>query len=338
MPGDLRVGIIHRDWPVLIPEGGRTSYLGDVLAVVTAVDRERAQRAAELVDVEYTVLTPITDPVAAVDHPETAVWGLDGNVLSRSVYQRGDVEATLATSAHVVRETFQTQRIEHAFLEPEATVAVPQPDGTLEVFSGGQGVWDDRDQMASVLGIPPDQITVKLVSNGGAFGGKEDMANQAQTALAAWLLQQPVKCTLTREQSLLIHSKRHPIRMVYEAGADEHGRLTALRARMIGDSGPYTSVGMKVLERAAGHASGAYHVPTIDVEAIAVRTNNPNCGAFRGFGSNQAQFAMEGIMDRLAERVGISGWEIRARNVIEPGAVWGPGQIMDDGTAGAAVS
>ncbi|MDQ1447920.1 MAG: hypothetical protein QOC79_891, partial [Actinomycetota bacterium] len=263
------------------------------------------------------------------------VWGLDGNVLSRSAYARGDVDSALAASEHVVHEVFQTQRIEHAFLEPEATLVVPDGDGRFTMYSGGQGVWDDRDQVASVLDIEPQRITAELVSNGGAFGGKEDMANQAQTALAAFLLDAPVKCTLSREESLLIHPKRHPIRIDLTVGCDADGRLTALRARMIGDSGPYASVGMKVLERAAGHASGPYHVPAIDVEAFAVRTNNSVCGAFRGFGANQAQFAMEGAMDRLAEQAGISGWEIRSRNVIRPGEVWGPGQVMDDGCHGA---
>ena len=334
VPGTLRVGIIHKDWPIFIPEGGITSYLGDVLAVVVADTRQHARNAAELIDVDYEVLRPITDPAAAVDDPEPAVWGTDTNVLSRSTYERGDVDAALAASAHVVRQTFQTQRVEQAFLEPEATLAVPADDHLL-VYSGGQGVWDDRDQIAAALGLPPDAVTVELVSNGGAFGGKEDMANQAQTALAAWLLQQPVKCALSREESLLIHPKRHPIRMEYEAGCDGDGKLTALRCRMLGDSGPYASVGMKVLERAAGHASGPYHVPNIDVVSVAARTNNPVCGAFRGFGANQAQFAMEGVLDRLAEQVGISGWEMRKRNVIRPGQVWGPGQVMDDGCLGA---
>ncbi|HEY5887084.1 MAG TPA: molybdopterin cofactor-binding domain-containing protein [Acidimicrobiales bacterium] len=336
VPGELRVGLIHKDWPVFIPEGGRTSYLGDVLAVVVAADRVTAERAAALVDVTYEVLMPIVDPEDALAGDEDAVWGLDGNELSRSSYARGgDVDAALAASAHVVRQAFRTQRVEQAFLEPESTLAAPRPDGVLQVWSGGQGVWDDRDQIASVLGLPIDAVEVELVSNGGAFGGKEDMANQAQTALAAHLLQRPVKCTLTREQSLLIHPKRHPIAMSYEAGCDAEGRVTALRARLIGDSGPYASVGMKVLERAAGHAGGPYAWPTIDVESVAVRTNNPVCGAFRGFGANQAQFATEGVLDRLAELAGISGWEIRARNVIEPGALWGPGQRMDDGCLGA---
>jgi len=336
IPGALRVGILHTDWPVMIPVGGRTAYLGDVLAIVVAHDRQTAMRAAELVEVRYDVHPPLTDAVAAVaPGAPDAVWELDGNVLSRSVYQRGDVDAALAASAHTVHEVFQTQRIEHAFLEPESTLAAPRPDGTLHVWSGGQGVWDDRNQIASMLGVPTDRVVVELVANGGAFGGKEDMSNQAHAALAAWLLGRPVKCTLSREQSLLMHPKRHPIRIEAWAGCDADGGLTALRARMVGDSGPYASVGMKVLERAAGHACGPYTVPNVDVEAIAARTNNPVCGAFRGFGANQAQFAMEGIMDRLAEQTGLSGWEIRSRNVVEPGQVWGPGQIMDEGCRGA---
>ena len=161
------------------------------------------------------------------------------------------------------------------------------------------------------------------------------MTNQAQAALAAWLLDRPVKCTLSREESFRIHAKRHPIRLEYWAGCDADGVLTAVRVRAVGDSGAYASVGMKVLERAAGHATGPYHVPAVDVEAIAARTNNLVCGAFRGFGANQAQFAMDGVLDRLAEAVGISGWEIRKRNVIRPGALWGPGQVMDDGAGGA---
>jgi xanthine dehydrogenase molybdenum-binding subunit len=335
VPGDLKVGIIHTDWPVFIPAGGRTSYLGDVLAFVVADTRELARQAAELIEVDYRPLPVFNDPVLALASDENAVWGLDGNTLSHSTYARGDVETALASSAHVIEEIFQSQRIEHAFLEPESTMAAPTDDGNLHVWSGGQGVWDDRNQIAAVLNLPREKVTVELVSNGGAFGGKEDMSNQAQTALAAWLLQAPVRCTLSRNESFLMHAKRHPIRMAYRAGCDADGKLTGLWVRMIGDSGPYASVGMKVLERAAGHASGPYVVPNIDVEATAVRTNNPVCGAFRGFGANQAQFAMEGMMDRLAEKVGISGWEMRSRNVISPGVVWGPGQIMDDGCLGA---
>ena len=266
-------------------------------------------------------------------HPEARLY-------SASADAWADVDAALGSAAHVVSETFTTQRIEHAFLEPESTLADPSiRDGRrhVHVYSGGQGIWDDRNDIARVLGVDNDSVTVELVTNGGAFGGKEDMSNQAHAALAAWLLDRPVKCTLSREESLRMHAKRHPIEMTYEAGCDADGRLVALRVRAIGDSGAYASVGMKVLERMAGHASGPYEVPNIDVRAIAARTNNPVCGAFRGFGANQAQFAMEGVLDRLADRVGITGWEIRKRNVIKPGRVWGPGQVMDDGCLGAEI-
>ena len=333
--GELRVGLIHKDWPVFIPIGGRTSYLGDVLALVVAEDRTTAREAAELIQITYKELPIITDPIKALDSDEDAVWGLEGNVLSTSTYKRGDPDFSFDECAHVVSETFQTQRVDHAFVEPESTLATLDANGKLYVYSGGQGIWDDRNDIARVLGIDPSEVIVELVSNGGAFGGKEDMSNQAQTALAAWLLQKPVKTTLSREESLLIHSKRHPIKLQYKAGCNEDGELQALSVYMVGDSGPYASVGMKVLERAAGHASGPYVVPNIAVEAIAVRTNNSVCGAFRGFGANQAQFAMEGVMDRLANLVGISGWEIRNRNVISAGSVWGPGQIMDEGSLGA---
>jgi xanthine dehydrogenase molybdenum-binding subunit len=342
IPGDLRVGLIHKDWPIMIPIGGRTSCAGDALAIVVAATHEQARGAVRLVDIGYDVFEPVTDPVFAVaEGSPLAVWGTDGNVLSVSAYTRGDpVDELLAASAFTVHETFHTQRIEHAFLEPESTLAVPTGDDdakTMHVYSGGQGVWDDRNDIANVLGVDRQRITVELVSNGGAFGGKEDMSNQAQTALAAWLLGRPVKCTLTREESLRIHAKRHPITMEYHAGCDADGNLTALRVRGIGDSGAYASVGMKVLERACGHACGPYRWQSIDVQTVAARTNNLVCGAFRGFGANQAQFAMEGVIDRLAAQVGISGWEMRKRNVIQPGDIWGPGQIMDDGAGGAEV-
>jgi xanthine dehydrogenase molybdenum-binding subunit len=337
IPGELMVGIIYKDWPVMIPVGGFTSYAGDVLAVVVAHDRITARAAADLIEVKYEVLKPITDPRSAIASSEIAVWKTTSNVLSTSTYKRGDVDAAFADCAHIVEQDFSTQRIEHAFLEPESTLAVPSQDGTrLHVYSGGQGIWDDRNDIANLLGLSNEQVTVELVTNGGAFGGKEDMSNQAHASLAAWLLQVPVKCTLSREESFLMHAKRHPIDMSYKIGCDVNGKILALHVRAIGDSGAYASVGMKVLERMAGHASGPYLVPNIDVEAIAVRTNNPVCGAFRGFGANQAQFAMEGVLDRLAEKVGIDGWSIRRANVIMPGMVWGPGQIMDDGCLGAS--
>jgi len=214
-------------------------------------------------------------------------------------------------------------------LEPEACIAVP--DGRdLLVYTQGQGVHDDQKQIATVLGIDPERVRVELISNGGAFGGKEDLSVQAQTAIAAFTLGAPVRVVLTREQSIRMHPKRHPITMHYTVGADAEGRLTAVRARMIGDTGAYASVGMKVLERAAGHSCGPYRVPNVDIEARTVYTNNVPCGAMRGFGANQASFAIEGILDRIAERVGVDGYDIRERNIVAAGDRFATGQRLGD--------
>jgi xanthine dehydrogenase molybdenum-binding subunit len=199
----------------------------------------------------------------------------------------------------------------------------------MHLHTQGQGIFDDRRQVASFLGVPEDRVFVELVPNGGAFGGKEDMSIQAQTALLAWLTQRPVRLTLSREESIRLHPKRHPITMHYTVGCDREGRLTAVKARMIGDSGAYASVGGKVLERAAGHACGPYRVPHVDVESQAVYTNNPPCGAMRGFGANQAHFGMEGALDLLAQKAGLDGWEMRWRNIVDAGDMFGTGQILD---------
>ena len=207
-------------------------------------------------------------------------------------------------------------------------MAEPFPDGRLRVFSSGQGIFDDRRQIAAFLGMPLDDVVVEQVSSGGAFGGKEDLSVQAQTALLARMTRRPVKLTLTREESVRIHPKRHPMTMAYEVGCDEHGKLTAVRARIVGDSGAYASVGAKVLERAAGHACGAYDVPNVDIEALAVTTNNPPSGAMRGFGANQTNFAMEGCIDALAKQAGIDPWEMRWRNALDVGGTFTTGQVL----------
>lgn len=167
------------------------------------------------------------------------------------------------------------------------------------------------------------------MQNGGAFGGKEDMSIQGQTALAAVLMNRPMKCTLTRDESFRLHPKRHPIRAHIKIACDKDGHITAVRSRITGDKGAYASVGAKVLERAAGHACGPYRVPAIDIEALAVYTNNPPCGAMRGFGANQSAFAIEQLLNRLAKKVGIDEWEIRWRNILHQGDRFATGQKLD---------
>jgi xanthine dehydrogenase molybdenum-binding subunit len=207
---------------------------------------------------------------------------------------------------------------------------VPE-DGGVHVYSQGQGVWDDRLQIASLLGWEEPRVRVTQVANGGAFGAKEDLNVQAHAALLAVLTDRPVRITFTREESLRFHPKRHPIHMEYTAGTDADGNLVAVRARMVGDSGAYASVGDKVLERAAGHGCGPYRVPNVDIEARAVYTNNPPCGAMRGFGANQAHFGVEGVMDMLAEQLGMDGWEFRMRNAVDVGDQFCTGQVLGPG-------
>jgi len=330
VPGERTQGSIKRDWRQLVAEGEVTAYVGDVIAAVAAETRHAARAAAALVEVEYEVLEPVTDPFASLAE-DAPVLHEGGNILSVSKVLRGDVGAALAGAAHVVTESFRTQFIEHAFLEPESALAVPDGDGPLEVYSQGQGVWDDRRQVASFLGLPEERVRVTHVPTGGAFGAKEDLNVQSHAALLATRTGRPVLLTLTRKESLCFHAKRHAMWLDYTVGCDEEGDVLAVRARIVGDTGAYASVGDKVIERAVGHACGAYEVDNVDIEGFAVYTNNPPCGAMRGFGVNQSNFAIEGVLDMLAEQVGIDGWEIRWRNALEVGSRFGTGQKLGPG-------
>ena len=320
VPGERTQGVLTKDWRQFVAVQEETAYVGDVLAAVAADTRQAARDAAALVDVEYEVLDPVTSP-----------FEYRARTLSTSTVRRGDVDTALAGAAHVLTQRYRTQFIEHAFLEPESALVVPDEAGSFRVYSQGQGAWEDRRQIASFLGVPEQRVRVIQNATGGAFGGKEDLSVQCHTALLASVTRRPVLLTLTRKESLRFHPKRHPMWLEYTAGCDEEGRLVALRARIVGDTGAYASVGDKVLERAAGHACGAYRVPNVDVEAKAVYTNNPPCGAMRGFGVSQSNFAVEGMLDQLADEVGIDAWEIRWRNALDVGDRYGTGQKLGPG-------
>jgi len=329
VPGERWYGLILKDWPGFVAIGEEARCVGDVIAAVAADDDRIARRAADLIDVEYEVLEPVTSPAMALAPGAPQVNPTHGNQLSKTVIRRGELDAARAESAHVVSGHWSTQRIEHLYLEPESALAEPLDGGKLQLYTQGQGIFDDRRQVAAFLGIDEESLEVELVPNGGAFGGKEDMSIQAHAALLAQKLDRSVRVTLTREQSIRLHPKRHPIEMDYEVGCDAEGKLTFVHARLIGDTGAYASVGAKVLERAAGHSCGPYDVPVVDVEAVAATTNNPPCGAMRGFGANQSHFAMEACMDMLAEKVGINAWEMRWRNALEVGGRFSSGQVLE---------
>jgi selenium-dependent xanthine dehydrogenase len=323
LPGDRKVGLIFRDWPVLIAEGEETRCVADILAVVIADSPKEARAAAEAVVVDAEKLVAMTDVKAAAELPE--------NVLATSRVLKGEGETALADCAHVIEESFVTQVIDQAFLEPESSLAVPDADGGFTVYSCGQGVFDDRIQLCALFDMPEDLMRIVLVPTGGAFGAKEDLNVQPHAILAAKLTGRPVKISLNMAESTRYHPKRHALFMDYTVGADENGHIQVVKARILGDTGGYASVGDKVLERAAGHAAGPYRVAHVDVEAHTIYTNNPVCGAMRGFGVNQVAFALEGCLDRLAEKLDLDPLELRARNLLGAGDVFATGQVMNEG-------
>jgi len=341
VPGNRGTGLNDPDQPVFVAEGELTCCVADFLAMVVADTAFHARSAAAKIHVDYEVLEPITDVFRALEPDAPLVHSADtfaprpSNVLKpTTAFSRGDVDAALATAAHVIEATFDTQPIDIAFLEPESCLAVPWPDGGIKVHTQSQGSVYDHAQIARILNLDPAKVEIALAASGGAFGAKEELSIQGQTAVAAFLLQRPVKTTLTRPESTRHHVKRHAMTVTLTVGADRDGRLMALRSRIVADAGGYHTTSAKCALRAACHSTGVYRIPHVDVEAKAVYTNNPNAGAMRGFGSNQAQFAMEGIMDVLAERVGVDGWDIRDRNILDPGDAFGTGQIMRESVRG----
>ena len=362
VPGDRHIGLIKQDWPLMIAVGETTRYVGDVLAVVVAETDAIAREGLALIHVDYEVLEPVTDMHAAMQAESPSIHE-GGNVLSQSITHRGDLDKAMAESAYRAQGVYETQMIEHGFMEPEACVAYPTPPkspptsqgelahsghdlpppqpvggdrGGVEVLSQGQGVFEDRVQIAKLLGLPQEAVHVVLVSNGGAFGGKEDLSVQGHAALAAYLMGEPVKVRLTRDESILMHPKRHPIWMEYNIGCDEDGMLTFCKGRFVGDTGAYASVGMKVLERSAGHATGAYNFPVTDIVSTAVYTNNLPCGAMRGFGVNQTAFALESCIDDLCEQGGFDRWQFRYQNALDDGDMTATGQVIEAGAGAKA--
>ncbi len=337
VPGDRTIGLIKQDWPVMIAVGETSNYVGDVIASVVAETEAIAREAAALITAEYEVYAPLTSMHDALkaDAPTLHgdINGVVGNVLAKTVTGRGDLAQAKAESAFTAQGVFETQRIEHAYMETETCVAQLAGNG-VELFSQGQGIYEDRIQVAKLLGLPQDRVRVTLVPNGGGFGGKEDLTVQGHAALMTTLIGNPVRVHLTRDESILMSPKRHPIWMEYHIGCDANGMLTYVQAKFLGDTGAYASVGMKVLERAAGHSTGAYNVPVTDIEATAVYTNNAPCGAMRGFGVNQAIFGLESLIDDLCEQGGFDRWQFRYDNALVNGDMTATGQVIEGG-AGA---
>lgn len=326
-----KVGHIQHDWDVMIAKGEVTRCVGDAICLVIAETEDILAEAKKLVKIDYEVLEPVRSIKEAMAE-DTPKVNPSGNLCQTRHVTRGDTKKALAESKYVVTQSYQTPFTEHAFLEPECAVAFPYKDG-IKVYTSDQSVYDTRHEISIMLGWEPERIVVENKLIGGGFGGKEDVSVQHIAALAALHVQRPVKVKFSRQESLAFHPKRHPMEGTFTLGCDENGIFTGLDCDIYFDTGAYASLCGPVLERACTHSVGPYCYQNTDIRGFGYYTNNPPAGAFRGFGVCQSEFALESNINLLAEKVGISPWEIRYRNAIEPGKVLPNGQIADCSTA-----
>ena len=334
VPGNIKIGHLEHisDYDVMIAQGGITRFIGDALVLLVSGKRESLDEIMRLVKIEYEVLEPLTSPRSAMKEGSPLIHSAEKNILSHEHLARGNANEVLAKSKYITRNQFSLPFTEHAFMEPECAIAMPDGKGGLVLYSGGQSIYDERRECSRMLGIPREKIHVKSQLVGGGFGGKEDMSVQHHACLAAWHVNKPVKVLLSRQESMRVHPKRHAMELDFSLGCDENGILTALKAELVSDTGAYASLGGPVLQRACTHAAGPYNYQVIDIDGKAVYTNNIPAGAFRGFGVPQSCFALESNLNLLAEMAGISPWEIRFRNAIRPGQVLPNGQIAGGDT------
>ena len=334
IPGKVNVGHLKKDQPTLIGVGEITHYLGDSVALVCAVDQETVEAAKKLVKVEYEVLPAVHNPTeAAVPGAPLVFDEEESNVQAYKHVSRGDAEGAIKNSKYVLTEHFSTPWTEHAFLEPECCVALPLDNGGVKLLTTDQSAHTTMHECASMLGVDYDHCQVQNCLVGGGFGGKEDMSVQHHAALLCYLSRRPVKFKLSRQESILVHPKRHSMDMDFTMGCDENGIIQGVKASVVSDTGAFASLGGPVLERACTHAAGPYAYENFEIEGRAYYTNNPPAGAFRGFGVTQTCFCTETLLNQMADLVGISPWEIRYRNAIRPGQVLPNGQIACPGTA-----
>lgn len=326
---DNVIGHLKKDWDVMIAEGETTRYVGDSLALVASRKKETLDEICDLVEVDYTELKPVTSPQEALAADAPLIHE-DGNIMAKASLTRGNADEAIKKAKYVVTKKYRTPFQEHAFMEPECAIAEADGDDGIILYSGSQSVYDEQREISMMLGIPKEKVRCHSQLVGGGFGGKEDMSVQHLAALMAWHTKLPVKVKFSRQESLAYHTKRHPMDMEFTTACDENGILTAMKAVIIADTGAYASLGGPVLHRACTHAAGPYNYQNVDILGMSVYTNNMVAGAFRGFGAAQSCFAMENNLNILAEKVGISPWEIRYRNAIRPGQTLPNGQIADD--------
>ena len=330
IPGEIKVGHLQQDWDAMIPVGRITHYLGDAICLVAAETKEALEQAKALVGIDYEPLKPVFSPTYA-SQPFAPLVHESGNLLCEKHVSRGNANQAIRDADYVLMYHYETPYTEHAFLEPECAVAYPDEDG-LTILSTDQGAYDTAREVSRLLGLPKEKIHVTNMLVGGGFGGKEDMTVQHHAALVAYLTGRPVKVKLSRKESMLVHPKRHPMKVTITMGCNRDGLIQGVKAEVVADTGAYASLGGPVLERACTHAAGPYHYENFEITGKAYYTNNPPAGAFRGFGVTQTCYAMEMTLTKMAHELGISPWEIRYRNAIRPGQTLPNGQIAPPST------
>ncbi len=327
IPGEHNHGLVIYDWPVMVGIGERIRYVGDALAIVAAESQEIVEQAAGLIEAEFDLQPVISDPVQAHQDGVPQIHE-KGNLLKHIKVRKGNMDKGFAESDLILEHTFHTPITEHAFLEPECSIAVPTQDGRMEIYVGSQIPYQDRTQVARVLGWPEERVRVVGQLMGGGFGGKEDIAGQIHAALLANVTGRPVKLLFDRHESMLVHPKRHATQIRVKLGAKKDGCLVAVETELYGDTGAYASLGEKVMTRATTHSAGPYDIPHVRADCYAMYTNNPPAGAFRGFGVTQSAFAMESMMDMLAEKLHLDPVAVRKINALKVGSVTNTGQLL----------
>jgi CO/xanthine dehydrogenase Mo-binding subunit/aerobic-type carbon monoxide dehydrogenase small subunit (CoxS/CutS family) len=324
VPGHNGFGPLKQDQPVLC--GDRLRFVGDAVALVLAETEAAAAEARDLIQVEYEPLPGVFSPQEALEEDAPQLHP-DGNLCKHLLHTVGDVEAGLAVSDLVVEGHFETPFVEHGYLEPESGVAYWEGD-VLCLKVPTQFPFELKTQLAKVLAVPEERIRVQTTPLGGSFGSKIDATVEPLIALGAYVSKRPVKLTLTREESLKRSVKRHPYWMDYRVGLDGEGRILAVDARLLSDTGAYTNLGPRVIDQACIFSCGPYEVPNLRVEGWAVYTNNVNGSAFRGFGINQAAVAIESLLDEAARRLDVDPFELRYKNALKEGSSTAAGEIL----------
>ena len=335
VPGRNRFGLLVRDQPVFCDEVVR--YVGDALALVIAETQDQAQAALKEINLKLEALPVITDPEQAllpdapVLHEYLREKNSDApNILCHHAIRKGDIKKGFSEADVIIEEDYKVPFIDHAYLELECSIGVPNEDGGVTVYCGSQGPTNDQEQIAEVLGIDLSKVRIYHIPAGGAFGGKEDVAGQVLAALAAYLVRRPVKILFSREESLRVHHKRHAEKMHYKMGVTRDGKLVAAEIRILGDTGAYASTGEAVLLRSATFSCGPYVIPHVKVDSYAIHTNNPTCGAFRGFGSPQVAFASEVHLQKLIDALGADPFEFRLKNALDLGKATITGHVLTE--------